>query len=494
MEGKRGSERLLLAWRHRALTEESVHEIAAELGKSPAKVEKVKVTGGPHSAGVSVLLSYKGDDVPWCGNDLAFWLRWRRKFGAGVVRPPKISINGIPVPDIVRVQLDFGHFDDITNPATDLINEDRGRRRASTARPTGGAPVLQVHPTRHCNLACAHCYTSSGPKVRVALALDTLTACIDDAVALGYRQLAVSGGEPLLYPALRELLQHARARGMVTTITTNGVLATADRWSTISDLVDVVAVSIDGRRDEHDAIRRSAGAFARTVANLSVLRDSGVTFGLIFTLTQYNVDSLEFVVRLAAEHGAKSVQVHPLTLHGRAARDMPTARPDALELIAALGEADRLGASLGVAVHVDAVSVEQLFEHRMRLVPRRSISALVDVAPTVIVDSDGTVMPLTHELDRSFALGSIHERSLSSLATDWLASGRADALAEVCDTTWRELSTAGQPAFYWYDEVALRSQAERRPVHARPESTIAGRRLYALRIADTREPDKGSPR
>lgn len=326
--------------------------------------------------------------------------------------------------------------------------------------PLGRAPVLQVHPTRHCNLACAHCYTSSGPKVREALALERLTACIDDAVALGYQQLAVSGGEPLLYPALLELLQHARSRGMLTTLTTNGMLATADRFGPLAPLLDVVAISIDGIPADHDEIRRCQGAFARTVANLEVVRASGVAFGFIFTLTQHNVDSLEFVVRLAAEHGARSVQVHPLTLVGRATATMSEARPDALELTAALVESERLGASLGVAVHLDAVTHEQLVRYRERMVPPTPIARLVDAAPIVIVEADGEVMPMTHELDRRFRMGSLGEAPLSELARAWLERGCGDALAEVCETTWRELAAArAQPTLYWYEEVANRSRA-----------------------------------
>jgi len=76
--------------------------------------------------------------------------------------------------------------------------------------PTGIAPILQVHPTRRCNLACAHCYTTSGPHEAGQLPLALLCAAVDDAVTLGYGQLAVSGGEPLLYEALPALLQHAR--------------------------------------------------------------------------------------------------------------------------------------------------------------------------------------------------------------------------------------------------------------------------------------------
>ena len=334
--------------------------------------------------------------------------------------------------------------------------------RSPTASPTGVAPVLQVHPTRRCNIACAHCYSVSGPTAREELPLELLSGCLDDAVGLGYRQLAVSGGEPLLYRPLPELLVRARGLGMVTTITSNGMLLNEARWKPLAGLVDVLAISIDGRPEEHDQIRRRDGAFARTRANLGVVRSSGTPFGFIFTLTQHNIDSLEFVVRLAAAEGARSVQVHPLTLRGRAATMMPQARPDGLELAAALCEAALLGSELGVVVHVDAISAGQLLDYRDVLVPQAPITDLIAVAPVLVVEAGGEVIPMTHEVSRSLRLGSLCTASLTSLAAAWLAAGGADSLAGACERTWDELTRGTLPyAVYWYDEVAART---RRPV------------------------------
>lgn len=318
--------------------------------------------------------------------------------------------------------------------------------------------MLQVHPTRRCNLACAHCYSSSGPSARQSLDLDLLSACLEDAAALGYRQLAVSGGEPLLYQGLGELLARARALGMRTSVTTNGMLATADRWHRLAPLIDVAAISIDGTPSEHDAIRRRDGAFAATVRNLEVIRESGVPFGFIFTLTQRNVDSIDFVVRLASRRGARSVQVHPLTLHGRAALEMAGARPDGIELTFALFEAARLERELGVIVHVDALSAEQVVVHRDTLVPESPVHNLVNVAPVLVVDADATVVPMTHEINPRLALGSLNDRRLSALARDWLAAGRGEMIADACARTWAELTTPPMAhALYWYDEVAMRT-------------------------------------
>jgi len=289
--------------------------------------------------------------------------------------------------------------------------------------------------------------------------LELLSDCLEHAAALGYRQLAVSGGEPLLYGSLPGLLAWARGLGMLTSVTTNGMLLTPRRWDPIAMLVDVLAISIDGTEEEHDLIRRREGAFARTVANLETARAWGGPFGFIFTLTQHNVDSLEFVVRLAAAEGARSVQVHPLTLYGRAGATMSGARPDEIELAAAMCEAAMLGDELGVVVHVDAVTADQLLGHRDHLVPRRPVSRLVDVAPVLVVDADGIVIPLTHDVNSSLRLGSLYARSLATLASDWLTAGGGDRLAVACDQTWVDLTRTEPPlAVYWYDEVAARTR------------------------------------
>ncbi|HXI50436.1 MAG TPA: radical SAM protein [Candidatus Saccharimonadales bacterium] len=326
------------------------------------------------------------------------------------------------------------------------------------ANPTGVAPVLHLHPTRRGNLACAHGYTSSSPGTSEDLPLELLSACLAEAADLGYRQLALSGGEPLLYPALDELLVRARALGMRTSLTSDGTLISERSWSKLAPWIDVIAISIDGRSAEHDALRRRPGALASTVANLAHLRASGAAFGFIFTLTQHNVDSLEFVVLLAATEGARSVQVHPLTLRGRAVHAFPQAYPDSEELRVALLEAARLGRELGVAVHVDALTIQQLCAYRSYLVPQRPIDSLTDVAPVLIVEPDGRVLPFTRELNPAFQLGSLHEATLTILAERWLASGRADRLAGVCERTWEELSGwNAADAVCWSTEVAART-------------------------------------
>ena len=67
---------------------------------------------------------------------------------------------------------------------------------------------------------------------------------------------------------------------------------------------------------------------------------------------------------------------------------------------------------------------------------------------------------MTHEVSRSLWLGSLLDAGLAELASDWLAAGGGDVLAEACEQTWAELTERRSPhAVYWYDEVAARTRA-----------------------------------
>jgi hypothetical protein len=96
-------------------------------------------------------------------------------------------------------------------------------------------------------------------------------------------------------------------------------------------------------------------------------------------------------------------------------------------------EAVRLGRELGLPVHVDVVSASQLLAYREVFVPERPVQALADIAATLVVNPDGAIVPLTHEIDPALHLGNLTDGPLPELARRWLADGRADALAQACD-------------------------------------------------------------
>ena len=325
-------------------------------------------------------------------------------------------------------------------------------------RAAGGPDAdIQVHPTRRCNLSCTHCYTSSGPREKGELPVGLLEQAVADAFELGYRQLAVSGGEPFLYRDLPRLLAGARAIGMRTSVTTNGTVLGPARLADVVEHLDLLAVSVDGPPADHNLLRASPSAFSRMRQGLATVHTSGVPFGFIFTLTRYNAHQLEWLVGFAEDEGAAGVQIHPLTGMGRARSEMRGAEPDGLELLAARAEAARLAAlHPGVAIHVDALTHDELEAAQEQLVPGAD-AALCDMAPSLIVTDTASVIPITHDIDDSLALGSLIDGRLAELGPRWVRQHGA-RVAALLASTYDELRTGGVAATFWLDGVASRSR------------------------------------
>lgn len=321
--------------------------------------------------------------------------------------------------------------------------------------------ILQVHPTRRCNLRCRHCYSDSGPGVREELPLDLLEPAVADAAVEGYDVLSVSGGEPFLYGHLPALLGAARRAGMRTTVTSNGTRLTGGRLRLVADRIDLLALSLDGVPASHDRIR-GPGAFDALARGIEEARSIGIRFGFIFTLTQFNLDELEWAIRFAAERGASLFQVHPLAAEGRAGTDdeLGRALPDSFECAMAVAVAARARAAAIAppALQVDVAPISSVVDTLLACcrVSTEAPQRLADLVSPLVVEASGLVVPHQSGLHR-FSLGNLHERSLRDLGDEFRAGGArryAAFLASVAEGM--DESEAGDP----YSRLAARARQE----------------------------------
>jgi MoaA/NifB/PqqE/SkfB family radical SAM enzyme len=334
--------------------------------------------------------------------------------------------------------------------------------------------VFQVHPTLRCNLLCAHCYSSSGPRVRVELDLDVVRSAVSDARALGFEVLSVSGGEPFLYRALPELLAHARSLGMKTTVTTNGTVLTPARLERADGLIGGIALSVDGPPDMHDELRQSAGAFDRLLVGLARVRERGIPFGVIHTLTERSWRHLPWVASFAAGNGAALLQVHPLELTGRAASTLDASEPRADTLGRAYllckalegRHADELKIQLDLLLRRDILAFPELIyadpagdEHPDRL-PADRLGSLV-------LEADGTLVPISYGFGRAYALGNVRRQPLAAAWRAW-ESGGYDRFRRLCRSVFEEIAASDARLVNWHDLVVARSTAARRHDRSEP--------------------------
>jgi len=327
-----------------------------------------------------------------------------------------------------------------------------------------GQRIIQIHPLLTCNLRCTHCYSNSSPAATGSLDLVALCEVLTDAAALGYTTVAISGGEPLLYRGLDRLLEHAKALGMRTSLTTNGTLLQPGRLAALRGSLDLMAISLDGPPALHNEMRASDTAFERLQGGIEHVRDAGIPFGILHTITRRSWEHLVWVADFAATHGAALLQLHPLELTGRAELLMRGAEPDEDILTRAyllsLALADQYLGTL--TVQFDAFR-RDLLRERPELVyatdgpPGISQAPAAELLGLLVVEADGTIVPISYGVSHRYRICQLpHER----LGAAWprYAEHGYRAFRELCRAVHVEATLPSVlPFFDWHAMIVARS-------------------------------------
>jgi len=188
----------------------------------------------------------------------------------------------------------------ITHPARALQSITRLRERLDKQSQEGLVNAY-LHVTYGCNLQCTHCYARSGPgKGSPAMAVDDVVSLVYQAKGAGFRKSVITGGEPLNHPQRDLLLDSLEGlrqeiKPMQTILRTNlAYHLTPPILKRLARTTDQVVVSIDGNEASHD-VRRGAGTYARTTANLRLLVETNPKTRVSITavLTNEQMDGSE---------------------------------------------------------------------------------------------------------------------------------------------------------------------------------------------------------
>lgn len=153
-----------------------------------------------------------------------------------------------------------------------------------------------------CNLECAHCYSSCGPRARDQLPLDVALDVARQVTALEVRNVHLEGGEALIYKGFWAVLDVLNDGGVRPSVTSNGLIVTDQLVARLAGRVSRLTFSVDGHRAEvHDQIRRRKGSFDRVVSAIRSATAAGIPTHMISVMWKGNVRHPEAMVRLAEE-------------------------------------------------------------------------------------------------------------------------------------------------------------------------------------------------
>lgn len=132
---------------------------------------------------------------------------------------------------------------------------------------------ITIKPTFRCNLRCGFCrYVVNGAVFGKAdYFLDDEWLNLIDEVAPHKPYISITGGEPLLYPRIGELLARIKHHGLYATMVTNGTMLEKRAEAIMEAPPQIIQISIDGEQETHDALRMVDGTFEKAKAGLAKL-------------------------------------------------------------------------------------------------------------------------------------------------------------------------------------------------------------------------------
>ncbi len=156
--------------------------------------------------------------------------------------------------------------------------------------------ALTYEVSWRCNLACGYCDRHT--PMREELSREQIFRALEEFLALGMRMVSLDGGEALLHRDVDEIVEWLTARGVGTSMHTNGILI-PKKIETIKKLSGV-KISLDGPRENHDAMR-GRGSFDKALAGAAAAKAAGIPVEFTCTVGRHNVAAIETLVRMAED-------------------------------------------------------------------------------------------------------------------------------------------------------------------------------------------------
>ncbi|HZY32110.1 MAG TPA: adenosyl-hopene transferase HpnH, partial [Candidatus Methylomirabilis sp.] len=171
--------------------------------------------------------------------------------------------------------------------------------------------VLMLEPLYTCNLACLGCSLERHTgKVEDRL---TLEQCLNAVDQSGAPAVSICGGEPTIYPELKELMEEIISRKRHIYLCTNALLLDRTVYGRIAPHARItVNVHLDGMKKTHDHVCARDGVFDKALEMIKEGKRLGyhvITNTTIFKET--DMDEIEELCRLLQEYRVDGMLISP---------------------------------------------------------------------------------------------------------------------------------------------------------------------------------------
>lgn len=173
--------------------------------------------------------------------------------------------------------------------------------------------------TRRCNLNCIHCQIDKSTYQEPAL--NRLKKLIQELSLLQVGKLKITGGEPLLYKNIQDIISYATENGLEIDITSNGTLINEKVAKDLKKCgVDSVSISLNGHSETiHDKIQGEFHAFERSLNGIQALKKHEIDVDVNSIVCKINYEYLDNMIDFVHDLSVRSLNLIGLFWKGKAA-------------------------------------------------------------------------------------------------------------------------------------------------------------------------------
>jgi len=174
-------------------------------------------------------------------------------------------------------------------------------------------PKMNLQLTGRCNYNCVHCFNAKdNAPLQSEISLDNIKKLLDECVVCGIQAFTITGGEPMVHPHYREIIEEIYKRDMfVFELNTNGFFINQEMldWMKSINYYPLVKISFDGINGNHNWMRGYKFAEEKTLAAIKLCVDNGFRVKIQMNLNKKNYDSIVASCDLLDQIGVKEIRV-----------------------------------------------------------------------------------------------------------------------------------------------------------------------------------------
>ncbi len=173
-----------------------------------------------------------------------------------------------------------------------------------------------------CNLNCIHCGSNCDATKNNSLPFEIIKKTLDEVhnkYDTSKIMICLTGGEPMLYKDIYEVIKYSKKLGFLVGITTNGTLIDKEVSKKFAkSKLDAISISLDGLPNTHDSFRSRKGAFYMTLNGIKLLQDYDIEPNITTVINKKNINELDSLYELMKDIDICSWRIVNIEPIGRA--------------------------------------------------------------------------------------------------------------------------------------------------------------------------------